>query len=77
MPTGDTAPAPAIQGLVMERLALGYSLIALMVAAILGVVIYLRRNTREQTDRRQRLKDDLQYEERLRKNADETDKEAK
>jgi cbb3-type cytochrome oxidase subunit 3 len=61
----------------MERLALGYSLIALMVAAILGVVIYLRRNTREQTDRRQRLKDDLQYEERLRKNADETDKEAK
>jgi len=61
----------------MERLALGYSLIALMLAAILGVVIYLRRNTREQTDRRQRLKDDLQYEERLHKNADDTDKEAK
>ncbi len=66
----DIAPTLTKQGQFMERLALGYSLIALMVAAILGAVIYIRRNSREQTDLRRRHKDEILYQQRLQQKAD-------
>lgn len=61
----------------MERLALGYSLIALMAAAILGAVIYIRRNSPEQTNLRQRRKDEILYQERLQQNAEKAEPDQK